>query len=182
VAYQSRSLIENIQSFLDQSHWAAHNQASCRCWCHLLPGGAPDRSLARVAPLEGDCHRGLFGALIRDALRNPVGFGRIRRTCTRGTRITAEPEILGLRPSTPSAPSASGPKLNGSNGLARGDPRTVATDADDRPSANLPGPAPTVRTNPLNGKDADGADRADANLPYPSTPEKGDGPGWSARL
>ena len=182
MAYQSRSLIENIQSFLDQSHWAAHNQASCRCWCHLLPGGAPDRSLARVAPLEGDCHRGLCRALIRDALRNPVGFGRIRRTCTRGTRITAEPEILGLRPSTPSAPSASAPRLNGSNGLTQDDPRTVGPCADGRPSATLSGAGLTVRANPLSGNEEDGVDGADANLPYPSAPEKGDGPGWGTRL
>lgn len=132
-----------------------------------------------------DSPRALAGRLRRAAtfLRKigiEIGFGREGRARTRVIRITTAPadaasERGGVQPSTSSASSAPAPKTTSIRGFAAPDQRTVANDADGRPS----GTAETVRANPLKLNGGTAADGADANRPPRSA---SDNAGWRAGL
>ena len=135
-----------------------------------------------------DSPRALAGRLRRAAtflrkIRIDIGFDREGRARTRIIHITAMPtapvtEHEGLRPSTPSASSASMAKSNLNNGFPVPDRRTVANGADDIAG----GAVPTVRANPLKSNGATVADGVDANQPPHSGPEKtGGGGGYERR-
>jgi hypothetical protein len=98
---------------------------------------------------------------------------------------SAVPEKPGAEPSASSASSANPGKANTGNGFADQSARTQTHDADANPrraDANGQGDDPTVRANPLENDAADAADRADANPPPQSGPQKTVKPGWSTRL
>ena len=135
-----------------------------------------------------DGPRALAGRLRRAAtfLRKigiEIGFGREGRARTRTINITtiqisSTPEKPGVEPSAPSASSAPMLKSNPANGFAAQSERTVARDADGSGNGN----APIVRANLLKDNAGTAADRADANPPRQSGPEKTGIPGRSARL
>ena len=98
-------------------------------------------------------------------------------------RSSPEPDWVGKFASAPSAPSAGEGKGNGANSLAHAGMQTQMPAADGRAvraDANTlcadRTEKPTVRTNPLNLKGADGADGRDAKIPSYSGPEKDDLP------
>jgi hypothetical protein len=116
-----------------------------------------------------------------------ISFGRQGRARTRTILIAttpshAAPESTGARPSSSSAPSASAPKSNVTNGFAAPPLQTVANNADGRADVNGRDGASTVRANPLKNNTETAADGVDANYPSRSAPEKTGAPGWRARL
>lgn len=135
-----------------------------------------------------DSPRALSGRLRRAAtfLRKigiEVSFEREGRARTRIIRITAggadsAPERGGAQPSAPSATSAPRSISSSVNGFGAPDPRTIANDADARPSRL----DDSVRPNPLTSKGRDGADGTDANCVAQSEPEKAAATSWRARL
>jgi hypothetical protein len=131
-----------------------------------------------------DSPRALAGRLRRAAtfLRKigiDISFEREGRARTRTIVITTKddpaPENDGMRPSAPSASSASTAKPNATNCFKGASPRTVAEDADGRAR----GTDQTVRATPLKSNGGNGADGADAKHPPRSAPER---TGWRARL
>jgi hypothetical protein len=139
-----------------------------------------------------DSPRALAGRLRRAAtfLRKigiEISFGREGRARTRTIHIStstsdAAPENAGVRPSASSAPSASMPKSNPTNGFAPAPLLTVANDTDGWADDDSRSGSPTVRSNPLKSKAGTAADGADANRPLQSAPEKAEAQGWRARL
>jgi hypothetical protein len=132
-----------------------------------------------------DSPRAAAGRLRRAAtfLRNigiAVVFKRGGYARTRIIEITASPpsgapENAWAQSSSRSAPSASMPKSNPTNGSAAAPPWTAPNKADGCA-------APSVRANPLKSNGATPADGADANFSSQSAPEKTGKSGWRARL
>ena len=132
-----------------------------------------------------DSPRALAGRLRRAAtfLRKigiEISFCREGRARTRTINIATTPshpapENAGAQPS---APSASTPKPNPSNGLAAAPLRRAANDEDGIGQGN----DQTVRANTLKTSGGTAADSTDANPLSQSAPEKTGAPGWSTRL
>ena len=101
-----------------------------------------------------------------------ISFDREGRARTRTIRISCLPENEATEPSAPSASSADRRKGAPGNGSGDTPRRTIArpTDANGEPADNA-----TVRKNPRDSKDADGADGADTNIPSRSN-------GWTAQI
>jgi hypothetical protein len=139
-----------------------------------------------------DSPRALAGRLRRAAtfLRKvgiEIGFGRQGRSRTRTINIAttqsfSTPEKPGSRQSASSAPSASAPKSNPTNGYAVPPLATVANIADGRADGSDRGAAATVRANPLKTNVGAAVDGADANPGPQSGSEKTGASGWRARL
>ena len=132
-----------------------------------------------------DSPRALSGRLRRAAtfLRKigiEIGFGREGRARTRTITITTHsaPENEGMRPSTPSASSATTEKAIPANGFAPDALRTVGGNAD---GSDYDGDS-TVRAKPLKTNAQTDADGADANRMPQSAPGKPATAGWSARI
>ena len=134
-----------------------------------------------------DGPRALAGRLRRGAtfLRKigiEIGFDREGRARTRVIRITTTPFPVApaaaeVRPSAPSAVSATMSKSNPANGFAPAPLRTVANTADGPEDVRGQSGAEIVRANSLKSKAGDAADGADANRPPQSAPEKAAAPG-----
>jgi hypothetical protein len=92
--------------------------------------------------------------------------------------FSSRPEIESMQPSASSALPAIDEIKSPNKGLESSQLLTIDGHADD--SGQLT--ESIVSTNPLKNIEADGADDADADIPYPSTPKKPDPDGWSTRL
>ena len=155
-----------------------------------LAGAAGDRAAA--SKHWPDSPRALSGRLRRAApfLRRigvDIGFEREGRARTRTINITtirdrSTPEEDGIRPSTPSAPSASLPEPNGFNDPATVSPRTVVEAADGNADGSGQDTEPTVRANPLRTGSPTDADGADAKLYTQSTADEADPEAWTERI
>jgi hypothetical protein len=88
------------------------------------------------------------------------------------------PEIEGLQPSASSASSTINENRSAGKGLESNQLLTVDDHADDSDQYTKS----IVSGNLLKNNGADGADDADADMPYPSKPKKPDSDGWSTRL
>ena len=158
--------------------------------CSDLLGALAEVAGERVAKSKTwpDGPRALSGRLRRAAtfLRKigiEISFGRQGRARIRTILIAAisshpTPENVVTLPSASSAPSASAPKFNASNGFAAPPLRTVANDADGRDRDGTS----TVLANPLKTNAGTAADGTDANFPRQSAPGKSGVPGWRGRL
>jgi hypothetical protein len=160
-----------------------------------LLGALAEKAAERVAKSRTwpDGPRALSGRLRRAAtfLRKigiEIGFEREGQARTRIIRITTTlpaADGAGIRPSVPSASSASKPNSNPINGLAAQPVRTVAGDADGTTvhaddTDNTDNAA--VRANVLKFNAATAADDRDANPPSQSGAEKAGRSGWRARM
>jgi hypothetical protein len=90
----------------------------------------------------------------------------------------SRPEIAPMQPSASSALPAIDENESPNKGLESSQLLTIDGYADDSGQQTKS----IVSTNPLKNTEADGADDADADIPYPSTPKKPDPDGWSTRL
>jgi hypothetical protein len=88
------------------------------------------------------------------------------------------PEIEGLQPSASSASSTINENRSAGKGLESNQLLTVDDHADDSDQYTKS----IVSGNLLKNNGADGADDADADMPYPSKPKKPDSDDWSTRL
>lgn len=110
-----------------------------------------------------------------------ISFDREKRAGTRTITINnvgSDPKMKGVESSASSASAVSDENKSSCNGLESGKLLTVDGYADGSDQH----PKSSVSSNPLKNSGANGADDADADMPYPSEPKKPDTDGWSTRL
>jgi hypothetical protein len=110
-----------------------------------------------------------------------ISYNRKNHEGTRTITIKnfgSRPEIEPMQPSASSALSAIDENKRPNKGLESSQLLTIDGHADSSGQQTKS----VVSTNPLKNNEADGADDADADIPYSSTPKKPDPDGWSMRL